>query len=333
MVRTWLIFAVCTAASGDSITYTYTGNAFNDCNGAALVIENCPVNSFSDHNIASLTFSAPLGGNLSSASPTPTAWTIGDALGLTPSFASTDATAATELKALSLSTNSGGALTGWVMTGETTGFTFSPYLAQGAYITINNPTFIGGSGFPTADVLVYGGNGDDPNVSGGGWSIGNGLTGTWTETLNGLQGGTTAAPVFFFGSPVAGVSGTISGQGAEEYYGFYWPGGAFSASASITGASGSASYLFTEGAVGTCMGVASQTLNSGDSFSGTISGSLVPGVYCIGLDANSASDPNFSLTFTTPVNGVPEPSGFVLLSVGVGMIVVLRCARRSRLDS
>jgi hypothetical protein len=222
------------------------------------------------------------------------------------------------------------------MTGETTGFTFSPYLAGGAYIGINNPTFIGGSGFPNADDLVFGGNGSNTNVAGGGWSLSSGFTGTWTETLNGFQGGTTSAPVFLLGgSPVAGVSGTIGGQGSEDYYGFYWAGGAFSATASITGASSTASYLFTEGlASGFCGGGASNTLNSGDSFTGTIaSANLAPGQYCIGLDANSANDPNFSLTFNTPVSSVPEPSGFVLLSAGLGMIVVLRHAKRRRQHS
>jgi hypothetical protein len=134
---------------------------------------------------------------------------------------------------------------------------------------------------------------------------------------------------------VAAVTGTISGLGAEEYYGFFWPGGAFSATASISGASGAASYLFTEGLAGSfCSGGASQTLNSADSFTSTISNAnLPPGQYCIGIDANNANDPNFSVTFITPVRGVPEPSCFLLLSVGLGMIGVLRHAKRGRHDS
>ena len=333
MVRTWLILAVCTAAFGGSITYNYTGNTFTVCDGVTSITGNCPASAFSDHNVASLTFSAPLSANLSSASPSPTAWTIGDALGLTPSFASTDANAATELTALSLSTNSSGAITGWVMTGETTGFTFSPgFQAGSAYISINNPTFIGGSGFPNADDLVFGGNGGNTNVPGGGWSLSDGLTGMWTETLTGFQGGTTAAPVFLIGgSSVAALTGTISGLGAEDYYIFYWGGGAFSASASITGASGEASYVFSAGVAGSCSSAGSETLNSGDGFSDTIAvGNLAAGRYCIGLDANSGNDPNFSVIFNTPVSSAPEPSSFVLLFGGLGVIGVLRHAKRAR---
>src|SRR5580704_5718867 len=54
---------------------------------------------------------------------------------------------------------------------------------------IFTPTFLGGSGFPVADAIVG-------NVSGVFWHLGNGLTGTWTQTLNGFQGGTSSAPVF-----------------------------------------------------------------------------------------------------------------------------------------
>jgi hypothetical protein len=157
------------------------------------------------------------------------------------------------------------------------------------------------------------------------------FTAVTTQNLTGYQGGTTTAPVFLVaGAPIGEVSGTISGQGAQDYYWFYWGGGVFAATASVTGASSGASYLFTYGVAGSsCSGGGSQTLNSGDSFTSTFaSANLAPGQYCIGIDANSANDPNFSLTFDTPVNGVPEPSGFVLLSAGLGMIV-LRRARRS----
>jgi hypothetical protein len=247
---------------------------------------------------------------------------MGDALGNTPSFSSTDANAAAELTGLLLSTNSGGGITGWGMA----------VMAGGTQMGVNNPPFIGGSGFPLADYLI----GNYGNSNPGGWNLGNSATGVWTETLNGFQGGTTSAPVFLVsGSPVAGLTGTIGGQGSEDYYEFYWGGGAFSATASITGASTTASYLFTEGLAGSfCSGGASQTLNNGDSFTSTIaSANLAPGQYCIGIDANSANDPNFSLTFNTPVSGVPEPSGFVLLSAGLGSIGVLRYTKRGRQHS
>jgi len=42
--------------------------------------------------------------------------------------------------------------------------------------------------------------------------------------------------------------------------------------------------------------------------------------------------PVFTLNFNTPVTGTgtPEPSGFLLLSIGLGMISVLRLTKRSR---
>ena len=320
MVKVWLMTAaLCTVAFADTITYNYTGNSFTRCNGTTSINGTCPADSFIDHSVASLTFSAPLGANLSNAnevsSPNLVAWTIGDSLGNIQTFASTDPNAATEItgtgvanfhNGISLSTNSSGAITGWMMDASNT--------EAGA--GISNPTFIGGSGFPVADAIVG-------NVSGVFWHLGNGFTGTWTQTLNGFQGGTAAAPVFLLGgTQVAGVTGSIGGQGAEEYYGFYWGGGAFSAKADITGASDAASYLFTVGSASSfCSGGASETLNSSDSFESTIATAMPAGQYCIGLDANSLADPGFALTFNTPVSGTPEPGYTAILLVGLAALI------------
>jgi hypothetical protein len=114
-------------------------------------------------------------------------------------------------------------------------------------------------------------------------SVGATATAILTNSLSGYQGGSTSAPVYLIGnSPVGAVSGTISGVGSEDYYLFNWGGGVFAATASVTGASAGASYLFSAGAAGSCNSVGSQILNSGDSFSGIISGNLAPGHYCIG---------------------------------------------------
>jgi hypothetical protein len=133
---------------------------------------------------------------------------------------------------------------------------------------------------------------------------------------------------------VAAITGTIGGYSTLEDYSFLWAGGAFSATASVTGANPGASYLFSEGAAGTCSGGGAATLNGSDSFSGTIAiGNLAAGQYCIGLDANNPSDPAFALTFNTPVEGVvavtltPEPSTFALLSLGLGLAGLLRPRR------
>jgi len=328
MVKACFAAVLCGAAFGGTVTYNYTGNTFNDCNGTNSLNGTCPANSFSDRVLASLTLSAPLGANLSSAnqvtSPNLVAWMIGDALGDAPAFASTDANAASEItgtgvanfhNGISISTDSSGAISAWAMDASNA--------ASGVGIT--SPTFIGGSGHPIADALVS-------STGGVFWHLSNGFTGTWTQTLNGYQGGPAAAPVFLLsGSPVAAVSGSIGGAGAQEFYSFFWGGGPFSASASITGASSPTSYTFTAGPVGSfCGGGASQLLNSGDSFAGTIAISSLPaGQYCIGIETNSLADPGYSLTFNTPVSGVPEPGGLALIPGGLAIIFALRRARRA----
>ena len=119
-----------------------------------------------------------------------------------------------------------------------------------------------------------------------------------------LPGGSGSSPVLLTAPVVGQVTGTIGGLGSEDYYTFYWPGGAFSATASIAGASGGASYLFSEGASIDGCNSATATLNSGDSFTSTIAiTNLAPGSYCIGIDANNSNDPSFAITFNTPVDG------------------------------
>ena len=181
-----------------------------------------------------------------------------------------------------------------------------------------------GNAFPTSDGILEFASVQPPAL------VSSTFTAVTTQNLTGYQGGTTSAPVFLAGgSPIGEVSGTISGQGAQDYYSFYWGGGAFAATASVTGASSGASYLFSAGVAGTCSSVGNDTLNNGDGFSGTISaGNLAAGQYCIGLDANNPNDPNFALTFDTPVSGAPEPGAFLLLSSGVVVIVASRRAAR-----
>jgi len=161
------------------------------------------------------------------------------------------------------------------------------------------------------------------------------FTAVSASTLIDFQGGPSSMPVPLpSGLQVAEVTGTIGGFGSQDYYSFLWDGGAFDAAASITGApNAEASYLFSEGVAGSCSSGGTATLDSSDSFAGTIGiADLAPGQYCIGIDATSLNDPGFTLNFNTPVTGTgtPEPSGFLLLSIGLGMISVLRLTKRSR---
>ena len=153
--------------------------------------------------------------------------------------------------------------------------------------------------------------------------------------VDSLQGGPSSSPVFLVGSSAGGVAGTIGGFGSQEYYSFIWSGGAFNATAGITGANAGASYLFSEGLAGACSSGATQTLDGTDNFTGAIAISNLPaGQYCIGISANDPSDPTFTLVFNTPVSGAPEPSGDVLLSVGLGAFGALRLKKNlNRKDS
>jgi hypothetical protein len=161
-----------------------------------------------------------------------------------------------------------------------------------------------------------------------------GATVATTVSFTGYQGGATSTPVPLpSGPPIAEVSGTIGGLGSQDYYSFLWAGGAFSVTASITGAPNSgASYLFSEGVLGSCSSGGSETLNSGDGFTNTIAiANLAAGQYCIGIDTNNPNDPAFALTFNTPVDGsTPEPSTLVLLFVGLATIGVRRLTKRNR---
>lgn len=197
----------------------------------------------------------------------------------------------------------------------------------GMWFLLNNemPTTTGSDFFLLANgIFDYSGGQDLPFFSGA----------LYVSSVDSLPGGSPSSPVFLAGTSVGEVTGAISGEGAEDYYEFYWGGGAFSATTSVTGASGGASYMFSEGLAGTCNS-STATLNSGDNFTGTISAAnLAPGEYCVGIDANSPNDPAFTLTFNTPVSGVPEPpadvpepSALVLLSVSLGMVGVLRLRR------
>jgi len=147
-----------------------------------------------------------------------------------------------------------------------------------------------------------------------------------------FQGGPASAPVVLVsGTTLGAITGTIGGDGSEDYYSFFWGGGEFSVTTTITGANPGASYGFSFNPVFSGCANGPVALNSSNHFSYTYVSSplLAAGQYCIGIDANSANDPAFMLTFNTPVAGssTPEPSDFALLSIGLG-IIGLRCCRK-----
>jgi hypothetical protein len=155
------------------------------------------------------------------------------------------------------------------------------------------------------------------------------ITAVLTQSVSG-PGGTPSAPASFTGTtPIGSISGTISGLGAQDYYSFYWGGGPFAATASISSASALSTYLFSAGTVGSCDSIGTSNLSMSDNWSSLLSsGNLAPGQYCIGLTATSSFDPPFTLTFVTPVSAAPEPNAVTLVAVGLALAAIRRAVKR-----
>ena len=281
-------------------TYNYVGSPFNACSYGT-----CPGNYAADYITASISFAAPLPPNLPLTNVTPslTAWSIGDALGNFLYSSGNPSTASyltghpsSGVPPLSLSTDASGDIVDIEMLALPAEVLGLPGLSEGG---IFNPAQSIPPFLVESFVEI---NQGVPSE----WDAATSSVGQWTETLNAFQGGTSAEPVFLVStSPVAAVSGTISGQGAEEFYEFYWAGGAFTATAQISGTpNAGASYLFSAGTIGSCNSAGALTLDASNSFTGTITVPNLPaGDYCIGLNANNSNDPTFTLTFNTPVAG------------------------------
>jgi len=289
------------AALGASITYNYQGANFNRCGHGG-----CPPNYTDDYVVGSLMFSNPLVPNLSSAdvSASLLSWSVGDHLGWSTYSSATTG----HFTVFGLSTNANGTITGYGI--EVHG-------NPGEDAALYNPPQVGqGSGQLFAD-------GIDADIPGFGFAASTGLTGQWTETINGLPGGTSSAPTFLFGgNPITSVSGTIGGASSQAYYAFQWGGGPLSINASVTGAPTTDSFLFTGGGLNSCSNIGSQTLDSSNGFAGTLSlGNVASGQYCVGLNASALNDPDFALTFSSGVTGVPEPAGVWLVLAGLAVIV------------
>jgi hypothetical protein len=239
-------------------------------------------------------------------------WAFGDVLGYVQ-LASTDANASSEVTFLAF--NGTGS--------HYTIATASPANLFAMFDPAMSVPAVGGGTYQVADHL---------QVQNGSWQAVSPNPGQWSLTLNGEQGGTASAPVFLTtGLPISSVSGTTSGAGSTDYYAFYWAGGAFSASTAFSNVLSSGDvFQFSLGLVGSCNTVASATLNGTDNYTGSISqGNLSAGNYCIGIDQTAGSDPNYALTFQTPLSTAPEPTAFVLVSGGFAVLLAVR-RRRSK---
>ena len=117
-----------------------------------------------------------------------------------------------------------------------------------------------------------------------------------------------------------------------DYYSFYWAGGAFSANTTFSNIQSSGdSFQFSLGLIGTCNALAIAALDSTNNYTGSISqGNLSAGNYCIGINQTAGSDPNYAMTFDTPLSTSPEPSTFVVVAIGFALLWAVRRKRQSR---
>ena len=142
------------------------------------------------------------------------------------------------------------------------------------------------------------------------------------------SGGTPTAPVVL-GGGVSEVLGSIGGLGTQDWYQFYWQGGAFSTSALVQTTSPGAVYQFSldSGPMPFINTVANGTLNSSDQWAETLTVANLPaGTYGIGVTATSSADPNVIINFASPVS-TPEPSSISLL-LGVLAVIGVALVRR-----
>jgi probable HAF family extracellular repeat protein len=214
-----------------------------------------------------------------------------------------------------LGVNDAGTVVGFY--GTTSGSELPFLEANGVYTLLDipgqaNDTFVNATGINNSGTIV--GDFDRPNGEL------EGFIAVPIKTLADLQGGAPGDPTPLpIGGPIGDITGSIGGQGSTDFYKLSWSGGSFAATLSLTGANANSAYLFeildAQGNV-----IETLTLDQLDGFSGTFSEVLAAGDYEIGLEADSPDDPAFDLQFATPVYGVPEPTTWTMLLVGLGGI-------------
>ncbi|HEY1929577.1 MAG TPA: hypothetical protein VGG92_19080 [Caulobacteraceae bacterium] len=158
------------------------------------------------------------------------------------------------------------------------------------------------------------------------------------KVLSGLSGGSLGSPTTLPAGLVGGLSSDISGPAADsQFYSFTWNGGLFQTRGTVLGANPLADFDFQlfRGAGASLTELQDLQLSSTDGFSNLMSLNLAPGDYEIGMFTDSPYDPQFTITFNTPVGSyVPEPATWVLLVGGFltlgGALRTLRRAEAAR---
>lgn len=130
-----------------------------------------------------------------------------------------------------------------------------------------------------------------------------------------VQGGTLAnpAPLVYQGQ-IGQVNGTIGGIGSEAFYLFYWSSGEFRANVGMTGADGRAEYKFMLlDMLGNVL--EDLLLDVANGFTADMMHTMGAGTYRVGLVSITPYDPEFTITFDRPVQGVPEPATLALMAI------------------
>ena len=161
--------------------------------------------------------------------------------------------------------------------------------------------------------------------------------------LSSFPGGSVGSPEILPAGLTGMISSNISGGVSDsQFYDFIWGGGLFQTQGAIVGANAQADFHFqlypvtgspvVEGVTPT---LADILLNYANGYKGTITDVNLPaGNYEIGMFTNSPFDPQFSITFNTPVGiaAVPEPTTWAMLLLGVCMIGGAIRARHGKND-
>jgi len=156
--------------------------------------------------------------------------------------------------------------------------------------------------------------------------------------LGDLQGGSIQNPLVLPEGVIGVVSGSIGGENPpNNFYQFDWDAGdgaaLFQASVKLTDADPDDTFDFELFQLGDATPLEDLVLTDANAFTQTMSLDLEAGTYVIGLKASALIDPEYTITFNTPVTGTasvdaPEPSSLALLAGA--LIAVSSFAKRRK---
>ena len=160
------------------------------------------------------------------------------------------------------------------------------------------------------------------------------------QVISDIAGGTVDHPAILPTGLVGQVSGAIGGAdnaSHNDFYQFNWDGGdgeaLFQATATMTDAEPGDIFNFELFRPADHTLIQDLVLNDNNAFTQTMSVELASGAYVIGMTTDTPIDPEYTITFNTPVTGTasvdaPEPSSLALLAGA--LIAVSSFAKRRK---